>query len=443
MQRIKGDHFFFLQEKPGESDDGYEGSTDVEEQSDAALNSDDSDYDPPPVRVLLLAFMFMFQGYGAMVGNPQHALKHKLHIHGKAMSAEFQEATATFQLAKMVMRICQIAFLVFTDPAGIVYTSYVVMMAALLVPMVFVWGAGVEDLWVVRLQYILGGVAVGLFEGTFLSVISSLGKNTKTFAIMGAPLGFFVNNTILGMLKYFGMPVIVYYAYNAACLPIAIWIFHTKRPREVVAVKSKGKGCKVFLNSLKCWLDWVPIMIPWFIAKFIGNFVLEDGFPLLFNTFNSPKVPIIGGPESEDHLIPFDIYAALIWFPCMAAGDTISRRVPQYLDVTSKRKCFLYLSLGIFLSVAGEALDFLLLALVTALAAFIANFGNGFIYGLSAKFIDWGIAEEHRYAAYNLWCFVGDAGGYAGQGQLSVWLADQVCEGRHFTWVCQLGRLLL
>eukprot|EP00439_Symbiodinium_sp_Y106_P054680 s5696_g7.t1 len=342
------------------------------------------------------------------------------------MSAEFQEATATFQLAKMVMRICQIAFLVFTDPAGIVYTSYVVMMAALLVPMVFVWGAGVEDLWVVRLQYILGGVAVGLFEGTFLSVISSLGKNTKTFAIMGAPLGFFVNNTILGafgevqsMLKYFGMPVIVYYAYNAACLPIAIWIFHTKRPREVVAVKSKGKGCK----------DWVPIMIPWFIAKFIGNFVLEDGFPLLFNTFNSPKVPIIGGPESEDHLIPFDIYAALIWFPCMAAGDTISRRVPQYLDVTSKRKCFLYLSLGIFLSVAGEALDFLLLALVTALAAFIANFGNGFIYGLSAKFIDWGIAEEHRYAAYNLWCFVGDAGGYAGQGQLSVWLADQVCEG--------------
>jgi len=341
------------------------------------------------------------------------------------------------------MRICQIAFLVFTDPAGIVYTSYVVMMAALLVPMVFVWGAGVEDLWVVRLQYILGGVAVGLFEGTFLSVISSLGKNTKTFAIMGAPLGFFVNNTILGMLKYFGMPVIVYYAYNAACLPIAIWIFHTKRPREVVAVKSKGKGCKVFLNSLKCWLDWVPIMIPWFIAKFIGNFVLEDGFPLLFNTFNSPKVPIIGGPESEDHLIPFDIYAALIWFPCMAAGDTISRRVPQYLDVTSKRKCFLYLSLGIFLSVAGEALDFLLLALVTALAAFIANFGNGFIYGLSAKFIDWGIAEEHRYAAYNLWCFVGDAGGYAGQGQLSVWLADQVCEGRHFTWVCQLGRLLL
>ena len=82
-------------------------------------------------------------------------------------------------------------------------------------------------------------------------------------------------------------------------------------------------------------------------------------------TGSTRQVPIIGGPESEDHLIPpleavrespghaklqcrksqkrqhrFDIYAALIWFPCMAAGDTISRRVPQYLDVTQRGMIF-------------------------------------------------------------------------------------------------------
>jgi len=384
--------------------------------------------------------MVMFQGYGAMVGNPQHALKHKLGV-THAESADFQEATATFQLAKMAMRICQIAFLVFTDPVGIVYTSYVIMFVALMVPMVLVWGAGITGLWAVRLQYILGGVAVGLFEGTFLSVISSLGKNTKTFAIMGAPLGFFINNTILGVAQQFGMPAVVYYAFSAACMPIAMWIFHAHRPREVTA--AKGKGCGVFLHSLGVWKDWVPVMIPWFIAKFVGNFVLEDGFPLLFNTFNTAKVPIIGGPESEDHLISMDIYKALIWFPAMAAGDTISRRVPQYLDITKAWKCYVFLALGIFLSVLGEALDFLLLALVTALAAFISNFGNGFIYGLSAKFIDFAIAEEHRYAAYNLWCFVGDIGGYAGQGRMSVWLADHVCAGRNYHWVCSASRLLL
>ena len=42
--------------------------------------------------------------------------------------------------------------------------------------------SGLQDLSIVYLQYTLGGIAIGLFEGTFLSVISVLGKNTKTFA---------------------------------------------------------------------------------------------------------------------------------------------------------------------------------------------------------------------------------------------------------------------
>jgi len=370
----------------------------------------------------------------------QHALKTKLDIpHEQA--AAFQEATASFQLAKLLMRVCQIAFLVLMEPTGIVYMAYVVMFVALWVPVVFVWGAGVTGLWVVYLQYILGGVAVGLFEGTFLSVISSLGKNTKTFAIMGAPLGFFVNNTILALLTECGMPVVTYYFYNALCLPFAMYVFHLYRPREVKA--AKGKGCEVFMNSMYHAMDWMPYMIVWFVAKFIGNFVLEDGFPLLFNTFNTSKVPIIGPPDSTDHLMPFTLYTALLWFPSMAAGDTISRRVPQFLDVTVNWKCYMYLFIAITMCIVGEALDFLLLALVTVLAAFISNFGNGFIYGLSAKFIDWKIAEEHRYTAYNLWCFVGDLGGYAGQGALSVWLADQVCEGHHYTFVCNVKKLLL
>ncbi|CAL1155937.1 unnamed protein product, partial [Cladocopium goreaui] len=257
----------------------------------------------------------------------------------------------------------------------------------------------------------------------------------------GAPLGFFVNNTVLALLTECGMPVVAYYYYNALCLPFAMYIFHLHRPQEVKA--AKGKGCEVFMNSMYHAMDWLPYMLVWFVAKFIGNFVLEDGFPLLFNTFNTQKVPIIGAPDSTEHLIPFTLYTALLWFPAMAAGDTISRRVPQFLDVTVNWKCYTYLAISIVMCVVGEALDFLLLALVTVVAAFIANFGNGFIYGLSAKFIDWKIAEEHRYTAYNLWCFVGDLGGYAGQGALSVWLADQVCNGRHYAFVCHLKKLLL
>merc|ERR1712232_597540 len=121
------------------------------------------------------------------------------------------DATASFQLAKLLMRVAQIAFLVLVQPRGIVIISYVVMFIALLVPLVFVWGTGVTGLWVVYFQYILGGAAVGMFEGTFLNVISSLGKNTKTFVIMGAPLGFAVNNIVLGTFSQWGMPAEVYY----------------------------------------------------------------------------------------------------------------------------------------------------------------------------------------------------------------------------------------
>ncbi|CAK0872160.1 unnamed protein product [Prorocentrum cordatum] len=266
-------------EHRGLGSDGESDDEDDDDDTDASSASDDA-----PVRILLFAFMFMFQGYGCMVGNPQHALKMKLDpggTWGEQESKDFQDATASFQLAKLFMRIGQIAFLVFLRPNGIVFLSYIVMFVALLTPLIGVWGMGIDSLWIVYLQYSLGGAAVGMFEGTFLTAISSLGKDTKTFTIMGAPLGFAVNNVILGLLSQCGMPAQLYYVYNAACVPIAAAIFYHYAPRA--DGKSDGKGCQVFANSMRHARAWLPLMIPWLIAKFIGNFVLEDGFPLLFN----------------------------------------------------------------------------------------------------------------------------------------------------------------
>jgi hypothetical protein len=425
---------------PDRESGSAESSSEDPESDEADLHDLNPEH-KPPVKAMLFAFMFMFQGYGVMVGGPQHLLKKELvQLMNTTelpadFSAKFQDATASFQLAKMVMRILQIALLPFLPPNGIVYLAYVIMFAAVCTPVVFVWGAGISDLWVVYLQYMLGGVAIGLFEGTFLAVISTLGKNTKTFAIMGAPLGFAVNNILLETIhQLFGMPAICFYICCACVIPIAVWIFHKHAP--AVNKNDKGKGCGVFCNSLKKPLEWVPLMIPWFIAKFIGNFVLEDGFPLLFNTFNTEKVPLWGGAASIENLVPFAYYTAWFWFPMMAIGDTISRRVPQYLTLGKKRYNLLYLFFAAVLCVGGEALYWLLNPIITGFAVFISNFGNGFIYGLSAKFIDAFIPEEHRYTAYNLWCFFGDMGGYVGQSSFSVAIADNVCEGRHYTYVC-------
>lgn len=175
-------------------------------------------------------------------------------------------------------------------------------------------------------------------------------------------------------------------------------------------------------------------MLPWLVAKFVGNFVLESGFPLLFNTFNTDWVPLLNSSDAEN-TVPRQLYLALYWFPLMAAGDTISRRLPQYLSLSHVLNA-MYITVAIILCVGGESLYLFLTPIVTGIGVFIANFGNGFIYGLSAKYIDMYIPEEHRYAAYNLWCFVGDISAYVGQCSVAVYLADIVCGGREYRYVC-------
>ncbi|CAK9071336.1 Hypothetical protein (Fragment) [Durusdinium trenchii] len=86
--------------RDSDSDEWDEDSTDLEGADEELID----EQDPPPVRILLIAFMCMFQGYGCMVGGPAHALKHKLGI-SHEQAAEFQDATASFQLAKMLMRV--------------------------------------------------------------------------------------------------------------------------------------------------------------------------------------------------------------------------------------------------------------------------------------------------------------------------------------------------
>lgn len=393
--------------------------------------SQESPAEPPPVRILLLAFMIMFQGYGVMNGNPARALKMKLDL-PPSEAAAFQNATASFQLSKLLMRILQISLLVFLQPNGIVYLAYAIMFVALLIPIIFVWGEDMKDLSVVYLQYTLGGIPIGLFEGTFLSVISVLGKKTKTFAIMGAPLGFAVHNILLGSVLPAGYEVL-YYVYSAACIPVAVAIFYFYAP--LADANSQGKGCQIFLKSLQQPQQWLLAMLPWFLAKFAGNFVMEDAFPLLYLTFNTPHVPLFA-PSSTSPTIPFKYYTAFYYFVLMALGDTISRRVPEVLNLSTGKAWGFWIVTSILLCIAGEALNFLLIPIITGFAAFIAYFGNGLVYGLSAQYIDAYIAAEHRYTAYNLWCFAGDLAGYAGQGALSVKIAESACEGRHYTYIC-------
>ena len=103
---------------------------------------------------------------------------------------------------------------------------------------------------------------------------------------------------------------------------------------------------------------------------------MEDAFPLLYLTFNTPHVPLFA-PSSTSPTIPFKYYTAFYYFVLMALGDTISRRVPEVLNLSTGKAWGFWIVTSILLCIAGEALNFLLIPIITGFAAFIAYFGNG------------------------------------------------------------------
>merc|ERR1712007_233998 len=119
-----------------------------------------------------------------------------------------------------------------------------------------------------------------------------------------------------------------------------------------------------------------------------------------------------------------------------ALGDTISRRVPIYIKVTRLRSMLLLLLAATGMCFGGEMLLVLINPIITGVGTFIALFGQGFIYGMSTKFIDGCLPKEHAYAAYMFWCFAGDLGGVLATSTVVNYIAEAVCKGRNYTYVC-------
>merc|ERR1711862_394502 len=122
-----------------------------------------------------------------------------------------------------------------------------------------------------------------------------------------------------------------------------------------------------------------------------------------------------------------------------ALGDTISRQAPKLISLKTPSMIAACIVASIAMCVGGMGLNWLLSPILSGVGCFISMFGSGFIYGLSAKFMDEALAHEHHYTAYNLWCFFGDFAGFFGQSELVVDIAASVCGGQHYPCMCVEG----
>merc|ERR1719382_375079 len=88
--------------------------------------------------------------------------------------------------------------------------------------------------------------------------------------------------------------------------------------------------------------------------------------------------------------------------------------------------------LGLYLTVQG-------IALLAIFSAFLAFFGSGFNYAITAKYIDKHVPRKHNLAAYSVWMFVGYLGAIAGSVLVSM-VRGWICKGQTFEFQCLAHR---
>eukprot|EP01043_Picozoa_sp_COSAG02_P030233 COSAG02_NODE_1922_length_10360_cov_38.101452_7_plen_352_part_00 len=113
--------------------------------------------------------------------------------------SSFKHAAASNYLGNLCFRIAHNFFFACIAPRHRVYVSLFAMTTAMSALGLGVYACrGTSLLWV-YFSYALGGIGIGTFESNLLSSISSLGHDTKVWAIIGMPVGF-VSISVVGFL---------------------------------------------------------------------------------------------------------------------------------------------------------------------------------------------------------------------------------------------------
>ena len=130
---------------------------------------------------MLLVMLSMFQGYASMVGPLQSAYKHELGIsHGTDAAHAFTQAAVGVHYGKLIARLGHNVVFACLSPWARVVIAMIFMFVGVLIPPVLVFTLGWHWVGSVFIAYMLSGLGLGIFEVTFLSVITPLGKATKS-----------------------------------------------------------------------------------------------------------------------------------------------------------------------------------------------------------------------------------------------------------------------
>jgi len=402
------------------------GSEELDDSSDD-LEEVTENEDKPPQYMAFVVMTCVIGGY-TLIGPLQHHLKVKLGIEDAGTRSEvFTQSVAMVQWGKTFMTLGQNVLLGCISPVKRVYIAMNVMAFGTFIPPAMIYGLGNNWIGWVPLSYLSIGFALGVFECTYLSVLVPLGPRTKSVAIMGFPAAFAIVNIVgQSLMQLFHLPVSYIFWYIFFCQPVAIFMF-----RKMALVEDKGdSGTRTIkqagiLQSLRDWKEWVPRMIPFCLVNIVNHFVMESILPAIFNTYNGCVVSV-WGPEDKS-LLMSTVWFIVILSLVMAIGDMSSRRIGFIFAFDTYKTNFMGLAFALSCSILGLLLTSRGVASLTWFAAFLAFFGSGFNYAVTAKYIDKFVPSRHNLAGYSLWMFVGYCGAISGAVLVSLvreWICD-------------------
>lgn len=378
-----------------------------------------------------IVFMAMFQAY-ALLQNLQFHLKKTMGVgQSGELAMQFTNAVTMVHVGKLISRLGHEVVFACVRPVVRVYIAMCCALVGAMVPAICIYGYGSRSIVWVFVSYGLIGIGIGVFEATFLAVITPLGRQTKFWAILGIPTGFFTIGVPGILLVGLGLHPTVLYWYVVLFIGFSMIIVYRHAPHDVRPVHNESQSIS---RSFKAWRMWLPMLLPHLVGKVFVNFGMENLFPVIGFTFNAPVVPL-SGPTSNDLLMQKDTFLA-IENVLIFIGDTASRRIPYLLSLRTYRG-----SLGvIFSAMSCIVIAFTLCKLATAwiswISAFLAFFGNGLVYAVGSRHIDNNVPKAHHMTAYSVWCFFGDISSVVGAKMQDV-VRDWICGGSEYQYECR------
>jgi len=287
-----------------------------------------------PVRSVVLVMLAMVLGYASTIGPLQYDFKVALGIGQVGETADLFTWYAGFaHVGKFVGYVAHSLLFSCMRPVARVYASMIFMFLGIMIPTVFVFMLNIKWVDTVLIAYSLTGFGFGVFEVTFLNVVTPLGKATKGWAILGFPLGFAAINIVCPLCGYFGIPTKFLFCCILAYIPVGFYFLTTLPLKDQLFQKEDktidvekdgdghGKGAQQSLwQSLMNGKSWLPAMVPQLLGRFFVEYVMQNN-PNYYIYDHSSLVPLWNPKSKGEGTVDKKTLLHCLWHCCVPWGS--------------------------------------------------------------------------------------------------------------------------